>query len=158
MERRHFLKSLALGSGSVLLVSGLGRAKEYFPVQVDETLWQGINRVKDPENETGLELLHIPVITAPEKVKAGDVFNVDVAIGKEMHPMGPTHWIEHVQLDIGNEPAGNVIFRSKGFLKAKTRFSVVPGEDLKGKKVSLVVTLKCNLHGIWQHYANVEVV
>jgi superoxide reductase len=124
---------------------------------VDESLWQGINRLKNPQNETILEKLHIPVITAPEKVGAGEVFEVDVTIGKELHPMGPAHWIEYVDLSIGNEPAGTVVFRSHGYLKAKTRFAVVLGENLRGKRVSLVATLKCNLHGIWQHYVDVEV-
>ena len=124
---------------------------------MDETLWQRISRAKSPAEETRLEELHSPVIEAPEKVKAGEVFDVGVKIGQEMHPMGPTHWIEYVQLSIGNEPAGTLTFRSHGYLKAQTKFSVVLDDKLKGKKVSLVVTLKCNLHGIWQHYANVEV-
>jgi len=158
MERRTFLRTVAAGAGSLSLFSGLALAKEHFPVEVNESMWQGINRLKDPNNETVLEKLHVPVITAPEKVKAGEVFDVDVMIGKEMHPMGPKHWIEYLQLSIGNEPAGTVIYRSHGYLKAHSRFSVMLGDDLKGKTVSLVATLKCNLHGIWQHYADVEVV
>jgi superoxide reductase len=158
MERRKFLKTVAAGAGSLALVRGLVFGQEYYPVQVDESMWQGINRVKDPNNETIMEKLHVPVITAPEKVKAGEVFDVGVVIGKEMHPMGPTHWIEYVELSIGNEPAGTVTYRSHGYLKAQTKFAVMLDESLKGKKISLVVTLKCNMHGIWQHYADVEVV
>ncbi len=157
MDRRDLLKAMAVGAGSVVSGVGTAAAQEHFPVQVDQSLWQGINRVKNPANETILEKLHVPVITAPEKVKVGEVFEVDVAIGRESHPMGPTHWIEYVELSIGNEPAGTVVFRSHGYLKAKARFSVVLGEDLRGKTVSLVATSKCNLHGIWQHYANVAV-
>jgi len=157
MERRTFLRTVAAGAGSLTLLGGLAFAQEHYPVQVDETLWKGINRLKDPDNETILEKLHVPVITAPQKVKSGEVFDVDVMIGKEMHPMGPTHWIEYLQLSIGNEPAGTVTFRSQGYLKAHARFSVMLNDDLKGKKVSLVATLKCNMHGIWQHYADVEV-
>ncbi len=157
MERRDLLKAMAAGAGSVVTVAGTSFAQEHFPVPVDQSLWQGINRLKNPQNETMLEKLHVPVIAAPAKVKAGEVFEVDVAIGKEMHPMGPTHWIEYAQLSIGNEPAGTAVFRSHGYLKAKTRFAVVLGENLRDKPISLVVTLKCNLHGIWQHYADVEV-
>ena len=158
MKRRNFLRAVAAGAGSLVLVAGKAFGQVHFPVQVDESLWQGINRLKDAENETILEKLHVPVITATEKVKAGEVFDVGVKIGKEMHPMGPTHWIEYAQLSIGNEPAGTLTFRSHGYLKPVTKFAVVLGDNLKGRKVSLVVTLKCNLHGIWQHYANVEVV
>ena len=157
MERRNFLKTAAIGAGSLFLVTDQGMAQEHFPVKVDEKLWQGINRVQDPEKETALEKLHVPVITAPEKVKAGEIFNVKVSIGKILHVMGPTHWIEYLQLSIGNEPAGTVVYNSHGYMKPENTFSIVLGDDMKGKTLSLVATLKCNLHGIWQHYVNVEV-
>lgn len=157
MERRNFIKAVAVGAGSVVSAGRLSFGQEYFPVQVDENLWKGINRVKNPQDETVLETLHVPVITAPQKVKAGEPFDVNVSIGKNLHPIGPTHWIEYVQLGIGNEPAGTLIFRSNGYLKPETKFAVVLDERLKGRKVSLVATIRCNLHGIWQHYMNVEV-
>jgi superoxide reductase len=158
MERRDFIMTAVWGAAALMLGGGRALAKEYFPAQMDETLWQGINRVKNPMKENELEKLHSPVINAAAKVKAGEVFPVEVAIGKIPHPMGPTHWIEHLQLDIGNEPAGNVIFRSHGYVKANAKFNVLLGNDLKGKTVSLIVQIKCNLHGIWQNYGNVEVV
>jgi len=157
MERRNFLKAVAVGAGSVVSAGGLSFGQEYFPSQVDKDLWKGVNRLKDPQNETILETLHVPVITAPPKVKVGEIFYVDVVVGKTPHPMGPTHWINHLQLSIGNEPAGTVIFRSHGYLKAQAKFAVVLDEMLKGKSVSLVAMLQCNIHGIWQHYVNVEV-
>jgi superoxide reductase len=158
MERRDFLKAVAVGAGSVVSAGRLSLGQEHFPVQVDKDLWKGINRLEHPENETILEKLHVPVITAPRKVKAGEIFNVRVAIGKELHPMGPTHWIEYLQLSIGNEPAGTITYRSHGYMKPENTFSIVVGDDMKGKTISLVATLKCNLHGIWRHYMNVEVV
>jgi superoxide reductase len=158
MDRRDFMMTAIWGTAACMLAGRTALAKEYFPVQVDETLWQGINRVKNPMEENELEKLHSPVIKAADKVKVGEVFPVEVAIGKIPHPMGPTHWIEHLQLNIGNEPAGNVIFRSHGYVKANAYFNVLLGDDLKGKTVSLIVQIKCNLHGVWQNYANVQVV
>ncbi len=99
----------------------------------------------------------MPVITAPQKVKAGEVFNVKVIVGKELHPMGPTHWIEYLQLSIGNEPAGTIMYRSHGYMKPENTFSVVIGDDMKGKNLSLVATIECNRHGIWQNYYNITV-
>jgi superoxide reductase len=157
MKRRDLLKAVAVGAGSVVGMNRRVFAEEYFPVHVDQSLWQGINRVKNPDQETVLEKLHVPVITAPEKVQAGEMFIVDVVIGKDLHPMGPSHWIEYVRLSIGNEPAGTLVFRSHGYLKPESRFAVVLDERLKGKRVSLVATVECNLHGIWQHYHNLEV-
>jgi superoxide reductase len=158
MNRRDFMV-VGLWSGLALtLAENRAWAKEYYPTQVDESLWQGVNRVQNPSQETGLEKLHSPVITAPGKVNAGDVFPVEVAIGRTPHPMGPTHWIEHLQLNIGNQPAGNVIFRSHGYVKAATKFEALLGDELKGRTVSLIVQIKCNLHGIWQNHFNVSVV
>lgn len=157
MERRNFLRVAAAGAGSLVWLQGLGFSQEHFPVPVDENLWKGINRLQNPENETVMEKLHVPVITVSPKVKAGEMFDVNIRIGKELHPMGPTHWIEYIQLSIGNEPAGTITFRSHGYLKPQAQFTVMLDESLKGKTVSVVATLKCNMHGLWQHYANVEV-
>jgi len=158
MDRRHFFKTAIWGGALMVLGKGGALAKEYYPVQVDETLWQGINRVKNPAEETGLEKLHSPLLKAPDRVKAGEIFPVEVTIGKTPHPMGPMHWIENLQLNIGNEPAGNVIFRSHGYLKAEVKFNILPANELKGKTVSLVAEIKCNLHGIWRNYTSIEVV
>jgi superoxide reductase len=158
MQRRDFFKAAAAGAVAVSCWKGFALAKEYFPVKVDETLFEGINRIKDPANESVIEKLHWPVITAPEKVKAGEAFTVAVSIGSMLHPMGPEHWIEYLQLNIGNEPAGTLLFRSRGCLTPQGKFNLKLGENLKGKTVSIAVQDKCNLHGIWQNYVNIEVV
>lgn len=158
MQRREMLKATAAGIVAFSFGRGLALAKEYFPVQVDETLFEGINRVKEPENETPLQKLHWPVINAPEKVNAGEIFMVSVSIGKTLHPMGPKHWIEYVQVNIGNEPAGTLSFRSHGYMKPEGQFNLILDEDFRGKTVSIVVQDKCNLHGIWQNYRNIEVI
>ena len=160
MRRRDVFK-VAIAGGAAMVMGGGKRiafAEQFFPIEVDKALFQNINRVKDPANETPLEEKHSPVITAPDKVRAGEPFDVEIVIGKVLHPMGPLHWIEYVQLNIGNEPAGRVDFRSHGYLKPSTKFSVVLFDDLAGKKISLIVQLKCNLHGIWEAYKNVDVV
>jgi superoxide reductase len=157
MKRREMLKTTLAGGLAIAWTRRIALAGEYFPVQVDEKLFQGINRAKALDNETGLEQLHVPVIKAPEKVRAGEPFEVEILVGKKMHPMGPEHWIEHVQLNIGNEPAGTVTFRSKGYAQPAARFTVKLDDSLKGKKASLVVFDRCNLHGLWEHYVNVDV-
>jgi superoxide reductase len=158
MERRDALKAAVWGGAIVMLAPRLASAKVLYPVHVEEELFQGINRAKNPTQETHLEKLHSPVIKAPEKVKAGKVFPVEVIIGQTPHPMGPNHWIEHLQFNIGNEPAGNIIFRSHGYVQAAGKFDTVLSDELKGKTISLVVQIKCNLHGIWQNDVPVKVV
>jgi len=158
MNRRDAIKNAAILGGAVIVLrQGRAWAKEYYASEVDDSLFKGINRAKKPGQEEGLEKLHSPVIQAPDTVAAGDVFPVEVTVGKVAHPMGPTHWIEHLQLNIGNEPAGNIIFRSQGYVKAAGKFNLMLGDEFKGKTVSLIVQIKCNLHGIWENYVNVKV-
>ena len=156
MKRRELLKYLVAGGTAIAFSGGTALAMQY-PQEMGDGLFDGINRVKDPAKKTGLEMKHAPVISAPAKVKAGEPFDLDVVIGETVHPMGPSHWIEYLQLNIVNEPAGTVSFRSKGFLKAKARFNVVLDDIYKGKTIPLVIQLRCNLHGIWEGYVNVEV-
>jgi len=157
MKRRDLLKYLVAGGTAIAFSGGTALAMKYPEDMVSDGLFKGINRVKDPMNKTGLEKKHVPVINAPKKVKAGEPFDLDVVIGEIVHPMGPSHWIEYLQLNIVNEPAGTVSFRSHGFLNAKARFNVVLDNKYSGKTIPLVVQLRCNLHGIWEGYTSVEV-
>lgn len=45
--------------------------------------------------------VHTPVIDAPDKVKAGEPFQVTVAIGAEPHPSEATHFVRHITLYAG---------------------------------------------------------
>lgn len=158
MNRRELLKYLVAGGTAIAFSGGTAFGMQYPEDMDSDGLFKGINRVKDPADKTVLEKKHIPVIDAPAEIKAGESFNVDVVIGETIHPMGPSHWIEYLQLNILNEPAGSVNFRSNGFLKAKARFNVTLDDKYKGKTIPLVVQLRCNLHGIWEGYTGIKVV
>lgn len=157
MKRRDVLKAAAAGALAVTVGNRIAFAKEFYPTPVDEDLFKGINREVEGK-ETALSKKHVPVIKAPKEIEAGEIFPVDVTIGKTLHPMGPDHWIENVQIKIGNEPAGSLAFQSQGFMKPVARFHLMLDDKLKGKTVSIVVQDKCNLHGIWESYVNVDVV
>jgi superoxide reductase len=160
MDRRMFLKTAALGT----LATGLGVSAAYaepvfYPVKVDPSLFTGINRVKDPAKKTPLEKTHAPAISAPASVKAGEMFTVEVSVGENVHVMGPTHWIEYIQLSIGNEPAGRIDMQPKGYLKPKASFTVaLPKDAAPAGKVTLVATQHCNLHGYWESTFDITVV
>ncbi len=46
----------------------------------------------------GDDAKHTPVISAPDKVKAGEPFEVKISVGKTMHPSLPDHMIQSIQL------------------------------------------------------------
>ncbi|HMK49309.1 MAG TPA: class II SORL domain-containing protein [Thermodesulfovibrionales bacterium] len=151
MDRRTFLRNAVVGTVAAGVVKEAFAAERYYPVKVDQSLFEAINRVKDPSNKTPLEKSHAPVITAPAKVKAGEPFAVEVSVGEVLHPMGESHWIEHISLDIGNEPAGRIDLQPKGYLKPKATFTVVlTKESAPSGKATLVAHQRCNLHGYWE--------
>jgi len=159
MDRRTFLKSATMGAVTVGIARDAFAVDKYFPVKVDPNLFQDINRVKDPANKTPLEKSHGPVISAPAKVKAGEPFTVQVNVGEVIHPMSQTHWIEFIELDIGNEPAGRIAFEPKGYLEPKATFTVtLTRESAPSGKVTLVAHQRCNLHGYWEGSLDIEVV
>jgi desulfoferrodoxin (superoxide reductase-like protein) len=45
---------------------------------------------------------HTPVITAPDRVAPGEVFDVTVAVGKKPHPSETTHFIRFIALYAGD--------------------------------------------------------
>lgn len=158
MDRRTFLKAAAIGTVTSSLSVSVAAAERYFPVKADQTLFENINRVKDPAKKTALEKSHAPAISAPVAVKAGEPFIVEVSVGEVLHVMGPTHWIENIDLFIGNEPAGKTDFQARGFLKPKCSFTVViPKEAAPAGKITLVAAQRCNLHGYWESSLDIAV-
>ena len=157
MNRRTFLMTAVAGA----VTAGIARtaaATSYFPTMVDQSLFTGINLLKDPAKKTGLEKSHAPVLTAPATVKAGESFNVEVSVGEHLHDMGPAHWIEYVEISLGNEPAGRADFQPRGYLKPKVVFTVVvPKEAAPAGKLTLVAHQRCNLHGLWEGTLDISV-
>jgi superoxide reductase len=159
MNRRLFLKTAVAGSLAAGFARTAGAADLFYPVQVDKSLFTGINRVKDPSKMSALEKSHGPVFTVPASVKAGEPFTVEVSVGENMHPMGPNHWIGFIELSIGNEPAGRVELQPKGYLKPRVTFTmVVSKEAASSGKVTLVAKQECNLHGLWEGAITLSVV
>ncbi len=159
MDRRSFLKAAATGTLALGLVKNAFALDTNYPVKVDTSLFEKINRAKDPDKKTPLEKTHVPFITAPDQVKAGVPFTVEVSVGENVHVMGPAHWIGFIELNIGNEPAGRVDFQPKGYLQPKAVFTVVlPKESAPNGMVTLVAHQRCNLHGYWEGVKNVKVV
>jgi superoxide reductase len=52
--------------------------------------------------QTEANLAHTPVITAPDKVKAGEAFDVTVTIGQAPHPSETGHFVRSISLFAGD--------------------------------------------------------
>jgi superoxide reductase len=157
MDRRTFIKGAVVGTITAGFAS-TASATGFYPQAIDQSLFENINRVKDPSKKTPLEKSHAPIITVPASVKPGEMFSVEVSVGEKLHGMSPAHWIQDIEFFIANEPAGRVELQPKGFLSPKVQFHVtLPADIAPGGKVTLVATQHCNLHGYWESRHDIQV-
>ena len=111
----------------------------------EQDLFAGVNSPADAQNPTDLEKKHIPIITAPDSIKAGDCFDVTVEVGKLLaHPNEHAHYIEFVEL------YADSVYLARADLTAKTTCPTVKFcASLPGPIKELRAYGRCNLHGIW---------
>jgi len=114
----------------------------------ETSLFCQVNSPKDSKNLTDLEKKHTPVITVPEKLKAGETFEVTVEVGKLLaHPNEPSHFIEWIDL------YANWVFLARISLSAVTTQPTlkVPVTIPHGmKNLTLHAFERCNMHGVWE--------
>jgi len=95
---------------------------------------------------------HVPVIVAPDEVKAEEFFEVEVSVGKEIaHPNTNEHHIKWIDLYIQSEGDPNTVHVGRyefgpavndPFVKTKVRLV---------KSGKLLAVSYCNLHGVWEN-------
>jgi superoxide reductase len=149
-------RGLLVGGASIAMITGVSlvptpvRAGSY--EAADLGLFAGINRVKDPNNVSGLEKKHAPHIQAPGSVTKGKTAEISVSVGSVVHPMGPEHWIERVRLftDTGL-PLADVSFARTGVLPICDVHLTVEDET------TVIAQASCNLHGIWESRHTIKV-
>ena len=105
-----------------------------------------VNTPADPNAPTDLEKKHIPVITAPDKVKPGECFEVTVEVGKLLqHPNEHAHFIEFIELYAGH------FYLARMDFTAKTTCPVMKVCAALDKDLGpLRAFERCNLHGVWE--------
>lgn len=110
-----------------------------------------------PSDKEGKEK-HVPQIEAPAKVKAGEAFNVTVIVGKDVpHPNTIEHHIKWIQVyakEDGTRPVVHVATFDIGPTFAGPRVTF----PMMLNKTSTIYALEyCNVHGVWDNSAKVEV-
>jgi superoxide reductase len=114
---------------------------------------------------------HVPVIEAPDQVKAGEVFEVKVSIGKEVaHPNTTEHHISWITLYF--QPEGEKFTHQVGHFEFSAHGESTAGPNqgpvythhaatawLKvGKSGTLHALALCNIHGLWESSKEIVVV
>ena len=109
-------------------------------------LFAQVNKAKDWEDLTDLEKKHLPIITAPDKVKANECFEVTVEVGKLLkHPNEPAHFIEFIELY-----AAHVYLARLNFTAKITSPTMKVCLALPSQLGPLRAFARCNLHGAWE--------
>ncbi len=118
-----------------------------------EDIFCGVNTAGDIKQPSDLEKKHLPIITAPKKVKKDEWFEVTVEVGKLMpHPNEPGHFIEFIELYAGDTYLARMDFTGKTTSPVmKTRVAL---DHSHGK---LRAFARCNLHGTWTNEVDIEV-
>ncbi|MBN1625349.1 MAG: class II SORL domain-containing protein [Deltaproteobacteria bacterium] len=113
---------------------------------------------------------HVPVIECRDKVKADEVFEVKVTIGKEIsHPNSTAHHIRWIQVFF--KPDGDKFAYQVGNFEFTAHGEAVEGSD-KGpvythhavtlsikinKSGTLIATSMCNIHGLWESAKQISI-
>lgn len=115
-----------------------------------------INKPADPKNLTEGEKKHIPVISAPEAVAAGESFNVTVQVGRIPHVMEQKHYIEWIELYLNGKQIGRAELSPKDE-KAEAVFKVEAEKTLAGTEGKLRALEHCNVHGFWEEFMEIKI-
>jgi superoxide reductase len=119
----------------------------------EEDILCGVRTAKDLNNLSELEQKHLPAITAPEKVKRDEVFEVTIEVGKyKSHPNEPAHFIEWIELYSGDTFLYRVSLSGSLSLPKVT----IPVK-LTHAHAPLKAWAKCNLHGLWEFTKEIQV-
>ncbi|VBB08694.1 desulfoferrodoxin [Lucifera butyrica] len=113
---------------------------------------------------------HVPVISAPETVKAGEKFNVEVCVGKEIaHPNTTEHHIRWIKLyfkpDNGKfaYELGTYQFDAHGESAEGPNKGPVYSEPAVNAFIklsasgTLLAAAYCNIHGLWESSKTITV-
>jgi superoxide reductase len=134
MERRDFIKAAAVAA---VMVASKGQTS--FAAE-EEFL-----RLKDKANPSALEQKHVPGISAPDTVKAGDWFDVKVKVGyMAEHPSTLRHWITYIHLRVDGKDVASVEYPMGGMLSPETVFRI-----RLDKPTVIEAVENCNIHGTW---------
>lgn len=118
-----------------------------------QSLFAGINKPSDPANLTDLEKRHLPVITAPDTVKAGQLFEVTVEVGKLLeHPNDRGHFVSFIDLYVGPVYLARLSLTGV-MLRPILKVCVQLDRDLGPLRAIEV----CNIHGAWESMRNIKV-
>ena len=144
LNRRNFLLTGATTVAGLALMSGEAKAQQ------DQDLLSGINKAKDMQNPSGLELKHVPVLELPSNIAAGEPFSLKITVGKNLHPMEREHFIQWVQVFV------NDVWIAQALLSPEHTQPIVEFSIILKDPGKIRAEILCNKHGVWENEVEVS--
>jgi superoxide reductase len=115
-------------------------------MQAQTDFFSEVHKVLDPDNLSAFEKFHLPIISAPDTVKAEQPFEVTVEAGTELgHPNENMHFIEFIELYVGH------VYLARMDYTAVTTLPILKATVVLNKNLGpLRAFLRCNIHGVWE--------
>jgi superoxide reductase len=108
-------------------------------------LFAGVNEPSDPRNLSDLEKRHTPVVLAPDVVRAGQPFDVEIEVGAGLpHAAEPGHFIQFIELY-----ADDLYLTRADFAAGRIAPRMVVSATLHRPAKEIRAYANCNLHGVW---------
>jgi superoxide reductase len=108
-------------------------------------LFAGVNEPSDPHNLSDLEKRHSPFIRAPESVRAGEAFEVEIEVGAALpHASEPGHFIQFIEVY-----ADDLFLTRTDLAPGRTAPRMIVYVTLHRPAAEIRVYANCNLHGVW---------
>ncbi len=119
----------------------------------EKSLFCKLNRPEDVEADSPLAKKHVPVITVPEVLKAGEFYEVKIKVGEAEHPNENEHFIQWIEFYIGNVYLGRFDFAP---VMTKPEVTIPLQLGHPGLDSTLRAISRCNIHGLWEGKVQVK--
>jgi superoxide reductase len=113
---------------------------------------------------------HVPVIEAPDSVKAGESFEVKLCVGKEIpHPNTPAHYLKWIKLYFVQDGGkfaielANLSFDAHADSTDPAKPGPAISEPFGSVRVklsaggTLIAQSYCNIHGLWENSKPIKI-
>ncbi|AKF04649.1 desulfoferrodoxin family protein [Sandaracinus amylolyticus] len=158
MERRRFLRGSIVGAATLALPSAAvaqrGRGTSACPPARAEWSAEGAltgTQVADASALTEDERTHAPVLTLPERVRAGRPFDLVVQVGVRPHEMSVEHRIEWLEVRLDDR----VVWVAD--LSPDVAYPIVRVPLALREPSQLIARARCNQHGVWMTRRAIQV-
>jgi superoxide reductase len=149
---KHLTRRDFIGTGAILTVgaANLFAAGPAFAGGKWSPPGDMYQTLKDRKVISELEMKHVPLIQVPEKIKKGELFKLEVHIGRVLHPMMGPHHIEWIHVLKNGVPLVTTTLSYEGLRP------VIGTELAIAEPSEIEVRIHCNVHGYWKETKTLE--